>query len=95
MCCNLRYLPTLMVSCCSDEFLLAFSTHCYIHLTILSQCPIGDQPGLKREIGHKPIRGLCQRLKGKVYLFRVRPLTANASQINMSTQANRDDFVVT
>eukprot|EP00956_Cyclotella_meneghiniana_P004281 scaffold5251_cov75-Cyclotella_meneghiniana.AAC.3 len=31
---------------------------------------IGDQPGLKREIGHKPIRGLCQRLKGKQGRFR-------------------------
>ncbi|KAL3802193.1 hypothetical protein HJC23_001737 [Cyclotella cryptica] len=30
----------------------------------------GDQPGLKREIGHKPIRGLCQRLKGKQGRFR-------------------------
>jgi DNA-directed RNA polymerase III subunit RPC1 len=29
----------------------------------------GDQPGLKREIGHKPIRGLCQRLKGNIAVF--------------------------
>jgi DNA-directed RNA polymerase III subunit RPC1 len=27
-------------------------------------------PGLKKEIGHKPIRGLCQRLKGKQGRFR-------------------------
>ena len=27
---------------------------------------IGDQPGINREIGHKPIRGLCQRLKGEI-----------------------------
>jgi DNA-directed RNA polymerase III subunit RPC1 len=30
----------------------------------------GDMPGLKKEIGHKPIRGLCQRLKGKQGRFR-------------------------
>ncbi len=30
----------------------------------------GDIPGLKKEIGHKPIRGLCQRLKGKQGRFR-------------------------
>lgn len=30
----------------------------------------GDMPGLKKEMGHKPIRGLCQRLKGKQGRFR-------------------------
>ena len=30
----------------------------------------GDMPGLKKEIGHKSIRGLCQRLKGKQGRFR-------------------------
>ena len=36
----------------------------------VSQYINGDMPGLKKEIGHKPIRGLCQRLKGKQGRFR-------------------------
>mmetsp|Transcript_17922 Transcript_17922/g.35690 ORF Transcript_17922/g.35690 Transcript_17922/m.35690 type:complete len:1416 (-) Transcript_17922:69-4316(-) len=30
----------------------------------------GDMPGLKKEMGHKSIRGVCQRLKGKQGRFR-------------------------
>lgn len=30
----------------------------------------GDMPGLPRQLGSKPIRGLCQRLKGKQGRFR-------------------------
>jgi hypothetical protein len=45
------------------------SSNTSIHSRLLTSCmcplTLGDQPGLKREIGHKPIRGLCQRLKGK------------------------------
>ena len=36
----------------------------------VSQYINGDMPGLKKEMGHKPIRGLCQRLKGKQGRFR-------------------------
>ena len=36
----------------------------------VSQYINGDMPGLKKEIGHKSIRGLCQRLKGKQGRFR-------------------------
>lgn len=47
--------------------------HCQILYAVMLRCVVSfslHQPGLKKEIGHKPIRGLCQRLKGKQGRFR-------------------------
>lgn len=65
-------------------------------LTCSCLVTLGDQPGLKREIGHKPIRGLCQRLKGKVLVSNLHK-SPERMCVNESYywQANRDDSVVT
>jgi DNA-directed RNA polymerase III subunit RPC1 len=41
----------------------------FLHMQV-SQYINGEMPGLQRPIGAKPIRGLCQRLKGKQGRFR-------------------------
>ena len=101
MYCNHKFLPILMVSVSQIGYRLMSlfyhaKNHMYAHINT------GDQPGLKREIGHKPIRGLCQRLKGEIFQLHFQDSKNNCLSTkhtgipqHLPTQANKVGFVVT